>query len=91
MDEISDGAALVELAAGEVGDVPGARVGPAEPTDGAAETLFMDNEVMLSADVKEDRNTESSESMLSIELNPKPPASAEGLKGSSVIGDLKTN
>jgi uncharacterized glyoxalase superfamily protein PhnB len=79
VEETFEGAALVELAPGVVGDVPGARVGVAETTEGAAETLFMDSEVMLSADVKEERKTESSEITLSIELNPKRLASAEGL------------
>lgn len=40
-----EGAALVELAPGEVGDVPGARVGVVEPTKGRVETLFTDKEV----------------------------------------------
>lgn len=46
----------------------------------------MDNEVMLSLDVNEDKNDDWSEMKLSSEL--KTPASAVGLKGISVIGDL---
>jgi hypothetical protein len=84
-----NGVALVELAPGEVGDVPGARVGLVKLADEVAETPFVDEEVILSADTKEDINPDSLEMKLFKEFMA--AASAEGLKGSSVNGDLKTN
>jgi hypothetical protein len=89
VEEDLDGVVVVELAPGEVGDVPGARVGLVKLVVGVAETPFVDKEVMLSADTKEDINSDSLEMKLSKELMG--AASAEGLKGSSVNGDLKTN
>jgi hypothetical protein len=88
MEEDLDGVA-VALAPGEVGDMPGARVGFVKLAEGVAETLFVDKEVMLSEDIKEDRNSDWSEMKLFKEFMA--AASAEGLNGSSVNGDLKMN
>jgi hypothetical protein len=75
------------VAAGGVVDVLGATLGAVKPADGREVMLDIDNEVMLSAEVKEDMKTDCWETRSLIEL--KKPASAEGLKGTSVIGDLQ--
>ena len=79
-DEFGDGFGdEVELEPGEVGNMPGAVGKLIKPADGIAETLFIVERVRLNSDAKEDTRP-------LIEL--KRAASAEGLKGSSVIRDL---
>jgi len=80
-DEVDE----IDTESGEVGDVPGVTVGEAIVEVGTAKELLTDNEVMLSADVNEDTNEDWSEIKLPREL--KTLASAEGLNGTSVIGE----
>ena len=77
----------VMVVPGELSDVLGATVGVGKPAEGRDVILEKDNEVIFSADVKEERKTEFWETMSLMEL--KGAASADGLNGSSVIGDLK--